>query len=186
MYLFYCFLHLQVSQSISLLFRLVFIWFVFFFCFSSEWKTVKNMMKRKKCRTATTVTSLSRRRVMHPFVRGWRVMRRARQERKNHNVCDCHAPLCREASSVSYSVTLHIWLSFIPQVRPLQSSWLYIRNTHTQEESGFLVQLVSRFLDVNRQKQILNNCRFSLWLFVLLLFWWHLIFLCFRTNKKIL
>lgn len=53
-------------------------YFIFFF-----WvKTVKIRDKRKKCRTATTVTSLSRRHMTCHFVSGWCVMLRAtRKER---------------------------------------------------------------------------------------------------------
>lgn len=80
--------------SSSLLFRLVLIQFIFF---SSERKTDNDIKGEKKCqkkKTTTTVTSLSRRHMMRrPVIR---MVRDAvgYQERKNHYVYDCHAPLC--------------------------------------------------------------------------------------------
>lgn len=107
------------------------------------------------------------------------------QERNTHNVYDCHAPLCWEVSSVSFWVTLHIWLSFIPQVRPCQSSWLYIRNTYTQRRR-IRIFSTARFqiFRCNQQKQFLKNCRFLLSSFILLLFWKHIIFLSLFSYKK--
>lgn len=54
------------------------------------------------------------------------------QKRRNEPWCKwlpCTS-VWRGFSSASLSVTLHIWLSNVPQVWPLQSSWLYFRNTH--------------------------------------------------------
>lgn len=159
MYLFYCcFSFASSGKPINFsafsgwfLFDLLLLLLFFFsLVFLLSERLSKTRWKEKKCRTATTVTSLSRRRVMHHLVGGWRVMRRARQERKNHNVCDCHC------SSLQRGFFLFLILS-----RCISGCHLYLRSdhfkaadcilethTHTQEESGFLVQLVSRFLDV--------------------------------------
>lgn len=181
------FLHLQVSQSISvLLFRLVFIWLNLFLLSDCQ---KRDKRRKKKCWTATTVTSLSRRHMTCHFGSGWCVMMRATRKERPIMYMIAMPPLCWEVSSVSFCLTLHIWLSFIPQVRPPQSSWLYIRNTHThtlayKEESGFLVRLVSRFLDLTDGSSfwiiVVSCCRCSYCCYSDDIF----SFLCFLIKKK--
>lgn len=152
--------------SFSFAFHVVFYLICFFFFWVKDCQKSDKKKRRKICWTATTVTSLSRRHMTCHFVSGWCVMMRA----------------TRKEIPIMYMIAMLLsaerFLLFLFESRCISGCHLYLRSdhvkaadctlethTHKEEESGFLVRLVSRFLDVTNRssfwKIVVSCCRRS-------------------------